>query len=137
MESRTDQEQERLLAKTIEASWDVALVKMKRFYKFDYAAKSTENNFIEGFVELKCRKTPKDQYADYLISEEKVRWALETWHRYGIPCFLVVGWSNYAGYFTIKSTKGLRMVLSGRMDEHDGAESEPCILIPVKYFEIV
>ena len=137
METTIDLKREQVAARLVESAWHGTLIKMKKFHKFDYAIKSVASNQIDGFVELKCRKTASDQYLHYMISEEKVRWGLETWHRYAIPCFLVVAWSNITAYFTIKSTMGMTMVLSGRMDEHDGAESEPCILIPVSYFKEV
>lgn len=136
LETSTDLAREQATIKLVESFWDVRAVKMKKFYHADYALTVGGDNRVKGFAEIKCRKTASGEYSTYMLSEEKIRWATQTHQLFKVPCFLVVAWSDRTGYVRIDDNK-YNLFLSGRMDEHDGAESEPCVLIPVKYFKEV
>lgn len=138
LETESDLAKENLTADLVERCWGVKLVKMKKFYRFDYAiVDNSGGTEVIGFIELKYRKTPRSQYKDYMISEEKVRWAMDTRSKFNTPCYIVVGWSDTVGYYSVLPGARITLVLSGRMDAHDQAEAEPCFLIPVSDFGIV
>lgn len=124
---------ENAVSEAISKLWDIKIVKLKRLYPFDRAV--IRDKEITGFLEIKCRPNPKDQYPEYMISLDKIRWALEIRQTLGHPCFLAVQWTDQLGIHRIDSKMDYWVGMGGRIDRNDPQDMEPVVMINTKWFK--
>jgi hypothetical protein len=100
--------------------------------RFDYAA--VRSGKVMSFIEMKTRTNPMMKYPTYMISMTKVINAKITNMATGIPCFLIVKWSDYAGYVSIDNIE-TTVTMGGRTDRSDPQDVEPVCHINLSYFK--
>lgn len=134
-ESTFDRENEDRIAFQLAQQWKVGVEKLRKMFPVDYAL--VQNKAIVGFLEIKCRTNPVYQYPDYLISMGKIDWCLNVSEKFRVKCILAVQWSDRLGWLQVKRECQFKLSIAGRTDRGDGADIEPCCLIPVEQFKFV
>lgn len=103
-------------------------------YRIDFAM-TNEAHEITSWVEVKCRKNPRDKYPTFAIGITKLMAGIAFEDKTGKPFFLVVHWSDFLGYVRVSSLKGYKIRSGGRTDRNDPADEEPMVHIPVGEFK--
>jgi hypothetical protein len=133
-ETPADQSREEQVRVWLERHCRCTAVKLKPLYQFDHAL--VQDGEIQGFAEIKCRTFPSTQYRSYLISGDKMVKALAWRELAGVPCYLVVAWTDAIGMFLIEPGQDYTVKLGGRKDRKDPQDLEPCFYIPLGWFKI-
>ena len=91
---------------------------------------------VKALVEIKCRSNKMGQYADYMISHDKVGKIQAAAQVMGCKPLLIVQFSDYLGWVDLSKTVG-RVSFGGRKDREDSADMEPCLFIPINQFSLI
>lgn len=133
-ETLADASRENQVSDWLARHYGCEVVKLKPLYQFDRAL--VMDGEIQGYAEIKCRTTPSTQYKSYLISGDKMVKALAWRKLAGVPCYLVVAWTDAIGVFLIEADRDYTVRIGGRKDRADNQDLEPCFFIPLSWFKI-
>lgn len=90
---------------------------------------------VVGFAEVKCRRNPMTKYPTYMLSLEKVVKAHAIHDATGLPCFLIVGWTDRWGWRSLHERHdGDFCMYGGRVDRKDDQDMEPVVHMPISSF---
>jgi|14_taG_2_1085336.scaffolds.fasta_scaffold09113_7 hypothetical protein len=131
-ETEKDLRNEVTLSDLVSERWKCSMQKLQPRDRFDYAA--VRSGKVMSFIEMKTRTNPMMKYPTYMISMTKVINAKITNMATGIPCFLIVKWSDYAGYVSIDNIE-TTVTMGGRTDRSDPQDVEPVCHINLSYFK--
>lgn len=130
-ETDQDIQNESEVAHAVSRKCNCEVRKLKKLFACDYVGLRNRN--IVSFLEIKVRNNAHDKYPTYMISADKVWKSLSMAMAFERPFFLVVSFTDgiyYTGQFPSEE-----MSLTGRYDRNDGADVEPCLMIPMVYFK--
>ena len=134
-ESPQDLTNEASLVGICEREWNCKAHKLAIKYGVDFAL--VRHQIVCAFVEIKARTTPRDRYPTYMISLDKMVRAGDLYSATGLPVFLVVGWTDGAGWTSLHQRDWARDVrIGGRTDRGDAQDTEPVVHIPVFEFKV-
>lgn len=102
-------------------------------YIVDFAVTDHKKN-VKGFIEFKRRREDHDTYPDIILSLSKWR-ALFELHQWKKAAFIVQFNDKLMRMFPPMALDDIR--ISGRADRNDEYDEEPCVHIPIKFFEEV
>jgi hypothetical protein len=107
--------------------------KMPDRYGLDFCM--LRDGAVTAFAEVKVRSNPRDKYPTYMIALSKVMSANGLNAATGLPCFLLVRWTDCWGYVRLdgKVEQG-SLSVGGRTDRGDPQDVEPVSLIPTSRF---
>ena len=125
------------VAGQIAKAWAMETVKLKRLYPFDWGVVDSRTKQVVGFIEIKCRTNPSSQYPTYMISAEKVRWAIDTTITFAVRCFIAVKWTDMTGVHRVNPDSKYHLFMGGRDDRNDSQDIEPVCLIPIRLFDVL
>lgn len=134
-ETNADLSREQEVSDWLANYWRCEVVKLKPLYQFDRAL--IQDGEIQAFAEIKCRTNPSTQYKSYLISGDKMLKALAWRKLSGVPCQLVVAWTDAIGIFQVEDDREYTVKIGGRKDRADQQDLEPCFFIPLSWFKII
>lgn len=134
-ETSSDVKHECEVALKVATDWGIQVVKLKPKYPCDWAF--VWNGEVTGYMEIKCRTHVYGAYPTYLISAEKIRYALTVWREFEIPVVLVVAWTDFIGYIKVRPPWNYKIRVAGRTDREDEQDVEPCFFIPCADFKEV
>jgi hypothetical protein len=106
--------------------------KLPRSYGLDFAW--VRGKRVVAFAEVKVRKVPSTQYADYMVSLSKLIRARELWKVTRCPFYLVVEFSDGIRVWLDDAKSCPKVEFMGRTDRGDWQDEEPCALIPMDKF---
>lgn len=132
-ESEQDLFRERQLAVKAERAWHCKMVKQHKFNQFDYAA--ARDGRVVAFIEMKVRSTPFLKYPTSIIFVSKLQAAQSMHMATGLPCILLVQWSDCAGF--VDMLKQYPVKIGGRTDRNDLADIGVVAEIPTGDFTIL
>ena len=92
-------------------------------------------NRIKAFAEIKCRNVSSCTYSTYLLSAGKVMSAHTLTRATGLPCFLVVQWTDCLGWIDLEMTEPLYVGWGGRIDRDDSQDMEPVMHYDILEFK--
>jgi hypothetical protein len=87
---------------------------------------------IKAFAEIKCRNVPSGTYNTYMLSAGKAMSARTLTEVTGLPCFLVVRWTDCLGWIDLETAEPLYVGWGGRSDRDDSQDMEP-----VMHYDII
>jgi len=130
-----DLHRETLVAKFLQAHWDIEVSPNPKYYTFDCSVLD-KNKEVIGLVEIKCRKNPHDAYDTYMVSASK--WAsMATYHNtLHLKVKLVVGFTD--GIYAFEYTPEIPVLVQHRgrtRNPRDKDDLEPCVMIPMSKFQ--
>ena len=137
-ETEIDRKNEKTLAlHFIKSKWPGLNLYPKKLpisYIVDYAVVQAETLKIASFFEAKTRTCGVNDFQTYMISLTKVLQFHKLQKATGIPCCLVVGWSDDARFW--KFIPGAYEIKYGgrTVQTRDSADIEPVAHIPIKDF---
>lgn len=135
-ETEQNLSQEQAVALTISKAWDIGVRKLKKLYPFDWAF--IYEGEVTGFLEIKCRTNASADYADYMISADKIRWACSMISAFDCRCILAVQWTDRLGAHNINPEQfNYVLEMGGRNDRGDDQDIEPVVKIPLKWFKTI
>lgn len=134
-ETPEDLAREEMVARRLEQYYDVKLSKLSPKYPFDRVIE--DGTKVTGFVEIKVRTNPMNQYPSYLIAAPKLFHAMQWTSLQRTPCYLAVQWADELGVHEIKPEKDYPLKIAGRTDRNDWQDIEPCFMIPLKWFSLI
>ena len=114
-ETDADKLNEQKVAERIVAARPYSLHKLPPRHAMDYAA--IDENGIRAFVEIKCRTFEMGKYPTAMIGMDKVLYARNIYHHFGINSFLFVQWTDKLAYVSLQNDCTLAM--GGRTDRSD------------------
>ena len=140
MTTRTEYETDEHLAKeaevaeTLRTKWNVELHKLPKSYRLDYVA--TRVQVPRAIVEVKVRSHASDTYPTLLIAAGKVEAGISLGALMGVRFIVVVQFTDklMRAIWHAPGTGPVPPVtfrMGGRTDRADGADIEPCCLIPI------
>jgi len=135
-ETEGDLSKEKAVVRIIESRWKVKAVKLNIKWNLDYLL-LRDGNKAAAVCEIKCRTNQMKQYADYMISLDKLRAAWEFECLCDIPFFLVVQWTDNLGFWRMPGNYIAQAGVGGRKDRGDSQDIEPCAFIPVSDFKVI
>ena len=91
-ETQADRDNEQGIARIVEQRFGCTLHKMPMKYTLDFAA--VRDDSVVAFIEARQRKIPSTQYDEYMIALHKLADAHKLTQLTGLPCRLVVRWSD-------------------------------------------
>lgn len=95
----------------------------------------TRDGVVTAFAEMKVRSNPRDRYPTYMIALSKVMSANSLNAATGLPCFLLVRWTDCWGYVRVDGRiEHGSLGVGGRSDRGDPQDMEPVFLIPMSRF---
>jgi hypothetical protein len=130
-ETQQDRDNEQALARLIAERFNCVMHKMPIKYTLDYAA--TRNNDVVAFVEMRRRKIPMERFDTYMIALHKVIKAQELNNVTGLPCFLVIQWTDAVGMCRL-DTCDHSIEVGGSTRRGDWQDIEPMAHIPIHQF---
>ena len=74
-------------------------------------------------------------YNTYLLSSAKVMSAHTLTRATGLPCFLVVQWTDCLGWIDLETTEPLYVGWGGRIDRNDSQDMEPVMHYDILEFK--
>lgn len=133
-ESKADITNEGRVASQVGLATKAVMKKNPKAYPIDWCA--YKGGKIAGWVEIKCRKNPKDQYPTLMLSYNK----LVSGKRYaevsGAPFLLVIEWTDGVYFWKCPDdVTGYSVTNGGRTDRGDSQDLEPVVLIPTSEFK--
>ena len=131
-ETEKNLEDERLVAKLIEAKWKVIVKKLPRLYHLDFVLLNKAKK-IRGFAEIKNRDNKQLQYAEYMIGLSKVLQAKKLTEFTGQTCVVIVRWTDFTGWISLREYK--RIGWGGRTDRDDFQDLEPMAFFTASAFK--
>jgi hypothetical protein len=133
-ETSFDLAEEDLVKEIIESHFAVSCVKLQPMaYFIDFALVC--NGTINGWVEVKCRQHPVNQYATFMVSLNKIAHGMRYARATKCPFFLFVKWSDCVGYMTVDQVPF--STIGGRSDRFDPHDIEPLAHFPIEQFQII
>ena len=130
-ETQQDRDNEQALAELIERSFSCTMHKMPMKYTLDFAA--VRGGKVVAFLEMRQRRIPMRQYDTYMIALHKIMKAKEFTHVTGLPCFLVIRWTDAVGMVNM-GTCEYDIEVGGSTRRNDWQDIEPMALIPMTQF---
>lgn len=131
-ETQQDRDNEQALARIIEKHFDCTLTKMPMKLSLDYMA--TRDGKAVAFMEMRRRKNHMHAYGTYMLSLYKVKMASELTQATGLPCFLVVQWSDKAGIVKLPP-EDMYVAMGGSTRRNDPQDIEPMVYFDVARFK--
>lgn len=107
---------------------------VRRTYSADYYL--LLEGKIAGVVEYKRRHYEREEFKDLLLSVKKWRACREHAKYLRVPFILLVEWDDGL-YRYVDTGRNVPVSFKGRTDRNDPADLEPCVMIPVIWFERV
>tara|TARA_R110000744_G_scaffold4565_5_gene16463 strand:+ start:4280 stop:4729 length:450 start_codon:yes stop_codon:yes gene_type:complete len=133
-EKSADISNEELVAEKLSKIWDFDNWKRNPpRYPIDISL--MRDNHIKAFAEIKCRNVTSDTYNTYLLSSAKVMSAHTLTRATGLPCFLVVQWTDCLGWIDLETTEPLYVGWGGRIDRNDSQDMEPVMHYDILEFK--
>lgn len=128
---------ERAAVQAFAKAMNCGIVKLPRRYVLDYAQTRAGGEMIDGFLEVKCRGHEMGKHRLYMISLQKYEAALILKSLTNLPTKLLIQFTDALAYCPLSSIQpgSLRIVMLGRDDRDDWQDKEPCLMIPMDYFE--
>ena len=108
--------------------------KLPKLHPLDFAF--LRDGHICSFAEIKCRTCRHDEYKTYMLSLDKMIKARMVTAFSGVPCLLIVRWSNRIGFIDMK-TEYNSIAMGGRSDRNDTQDIEPVIHWNVDKFTFI
>ena len=109
------------------------LEKLPMQYRLDFAI--FKDGDCLGFAEVKTRSFEMNKYPTVMISLSKVMTAKVITETTGLPCYLIVKYSDVISRLDFSDPYELRM--GGRADRSDPQDRDICAFYPVERFTIV
>lgn len=134
-ETKQDVVNEYSVIDKIRMKWNVTARKMPPFYQVDWAL--MRGTKVHAFVEIKCRKNKRSQYATLMLSLHKWLNGMRLSQETGIPFLLIVRWEDGIYYLKPRFDLKPEVAVGGRTDRDDPDDMEPVVLIPTNWFEKV
>ncbi len=140
-ETKNDRQNEQAVMSFLEEKWGCEADKLKIACELDYSL--TKNGKIVGVMEIKCRKYDYNTLKDWgglILSAHKWQAAKRWKETHNIAFVLALGLIDGIYVLRIKASDNfphLELVTGGRRDRNDSQDMEPCVLIPMKLFEMV
>ena len=131
-ETEKNLEDERLVAKLIEAEWKVIVKKLPRLYHLDFVLLNKKKE-IRGFAEIKIRDNKQLEYAEYMIGLSKVLQAKKLTEFTGQTSVVIVRWTDFTGWISLREYK--RIGWGGRTDRDDFQDLEPMAFFTASAFK--
>ena len=128
-ETQADRDNEQNIAGIVEARFNCTLHKMPMKYTLDFAA--VRDNSVVAFVEARQRKIPSTQYDEYMISMNKLTAAQVLTQTTGLPCRLVIRWSDNVTKMIQLPPRYYEIRIGGSTRRGDWQDIEP-----LAYFKI-
>ena len=128
-ETQADRDNEQDIAGIVEARFNCTLHKMPMKYTLDFAA--VRNDAVVAFIEARQRKIPSTQYSEYMISMNKLTAAHMLTQTTGLPCRLVIRWSDNVTKMIQVPPKDYDIRIGGSTRRNDWQDIEP-----LAYFKI-
>jgi hypothetical protein len=135
-EKSSDISNEELVAEKLSKIWDFdSWQRNPPRYPIDISL--MKDRHIKAFAEIKCRNVDIDTYSTYLLSVGKVMSAHSLTKATGLPCFLVVQWTDCLGWIDLEVTEPLYVGWGGRIDRRDSQDMEPVMHYDLSQFKRV
>lgn len=131
-ETAQDRQNEQELAQLIEQSFRCTLTKLPLKYTLDFTA--VRDGRVVAFLEMRQRKTRMRQYPTYMIALHKIMKAKELTQVTGMPCFLVVRWTDGVALVNL-SECAYDLEVGGSTRRNDWQDIEPVALIDMDQFK--
>lgn len=132
-ETSEDLTREDDFSRVVGKKFNCSFSKMPDRYGLDFCL--TRGGVATAFAEIKVRSNPRGKYPTYMISLSKVTSANVLNASTGLPCFLLVRWTDCWGYVRIDGMIAQGNVgIGGRTDRGDPQDMEPVYLIPMSSF---
>ena len=134
-ETEDDRNNERRLADLVEQLYNCHLTKLAaRKYQIDYIAQ--RDGKAVAFFEMRQRKNAMHAYGDYMIALHKSIISKSLTEASGLPCYLVVGWSDVIGMCKLPPKNGY-IAVGGSVRRNDPQDIEPMTYIPLTDFKVI
>jgi hypothetical protein len=130
-ENEQDRKNEEAVIKEIARRYGCDYRKLPVRYVVDYGL--FRGRDLAYFAEVKCRKIPRHQFPDLILSLFKFGALLDLQSTHSIPALLVACWTDSMG-ITRVPLSGMRIGWGGRTDRADDQDTEPVVYIPVDHF---
>lgn len=111
--------------------YNVEVVKCPPKYEFD--AMIVKDGSIDSMIEFKRRSVASTTYPTAIIGLNKALHAHNFRQATGIPCNLVVEWTDMIGMVNIKTFS--RVSLGGRTDRNDPNDVTLVVHYPIEHFK--
>lgn len=131
-----DKVNESLAAKIIEEEWGATCTPTPNMHGVDFEA-ILNGNLIQ--VEFKKRNRRRTEFADYIISERKIKKAVAAAIKSDAVFALLVEWTDSMGYIFIDDAamQSYKVKSGGRTDRNDPHDIEMMVQIPIKNFTVI
>ena len=131
-ESKEDLAKEEKVKALLEKKWQAILHKLPISYNYDYLVE--RNGHSSAWVEVKVRTNPMKQYDTMMVSLHKLLAGKHLTDTTGLPCFLVVQWTDATGFVNINECAST-LKMGGRADRNDSQDRDPCLYIDIDQFQ--
>jgi hypothetical protein len=130
-ETEQDRQNEQALATLVSERFNCTMHKMPMKYTLDFAA--ARDGEVVAFLEMRQRKINRDRFDTYMISLNKILRAEELGRVTGLPCFLVIQWTDAVGMCRL-DTCDYKVEIGGSTRRGDWQDIEPVAHIPINQF---
>jgi hypothetical protein len=137
-ESNDDLRREQEAVEALEAIWGVRCRKTPRYYEIDYCIVSPRDQ-VEGWVEVRCKRFPKDQHRTFYTSLKKYITLCRFAQATGLPAYILCRWEDTAPMLHRIEPANVRncpITIGGRTvnSRGDDQDIEPVIHLPIDSF---
>jgi len=133
-ETSADREHESRLVSGLSQKFKCTFEKLPIKMGMDYAA--LRNGEVVAFFEVKRRSVSSNKYPTYMISVHKLMAAKSLSELTGLPCYLLVEWTDKTGIIKLPP-KNMTIKMGGRADRNDPDDIEPVFHFQIGDFSSV
>lgn len=134
-ETEADRQNESRLADLVQQRYNCVLTKLAaRKYQIDYIAQ--RDGKAVAFFEMRQRKNAMNAYGDYMIALHKSIISQSLTDTTGLPCYLVVGWTDVVGMCKLPPDNSY-IAIGGSVRRNDPQDIEPMTYIPLTEFKLI
>jgi hypothetical protein len=137
-ETESDRQVETEVAAMLHDQYQLVCHKLPISYRVDwivYAPGSVTNpNRLHGFIELKGRKIPRNQYPTLILSLAKYAAGCDLARITNTPFWVGARWTDGVGFCRADGFVP-EVQMGGRTDRGDSADIEPVVHLPIEGFK--